>query len=200
MTDKPTAAVAGGTSIDEAAKANFPTSSEIAAKIEGWRKSLANNKKLAMEVAMLALAHCYRERTAEQLRSLLKVIETEGKDYVRRAPFAAWLIAFAPVKMVKKDEGDVLEFDKDSALLAVADDIDGIIAAASEKPWWTMTKDKEADPFSMVKFEGQLIGLTKKAITAHNALPAEDQSDRNVNHLNSLLRQFENSLEVEKAA
>ena len=199
MTDKTKSTVASASTLtlEEAEKFKFPTSEQITARIEGWRKSLVKNKTLAMEVAMLALSHCYRERTAQHLRELLHVIETDGKDYLRRAPYAAWLKAFAPVKMVEKEDGMVLEFDKESDFL---EDADTKIAKASEKPWWTMTKDKEPDPFSMVKFEGQLVYITKKAISAHNSLPEEDQSDRNTNALTRLLRQFENSLEVEKAA
>lgn len=188
------------TTLADAAKSNVPTSEQITAKIDGWRQSLAKNKTLAMECAMLALAHCFRERTAQHLRELMHVIETEGKDYVRRAPFAVWLIAFAPVKMVEKEGGKVLEFDKDSHLLTDDATIDATIAKAADKPWWTMTKDKEMDPFSMVRFEGQLVSLVKKGITEFNALPEEDRSERNGNYLAGLLRQVENSLEVEKAA
>ena len=205
---KATASVVAPTPVS-AKPDNTIKTATVEAAIEKWRVGLVSSKQDAQAAAVLALEHCYIHRTAAQVRAMLAVIEKEGKDYVRRAPFTFWLVEFAPVKMVKKtktvDEKEVkymeLEFDKDSKFVTT----DGIsdlgskaLSDAENKDWWTMSKDKEPDAFSMIRFDARILGLANKALKDIDE-SGEDTSPTVRNHVLGIKTQFEGYVAVNKA-
>ncbi len=205
---KATASVVAPTPVPANPEPTIKTA-DVEAAIERFRLGLVTSKEDAQNAWIMALEHCYIHRTAAQLRSMLNVIEEEGKDYVRRAPFTIALVTYAPVKMVSKTkaEGDKevkykeLEFDKGSDFVTK----DGIselgskaLSDAEEQLWWKMSKDLEPSAFDMIRFDARILGLANKA------LKTIDEGDEEVsaatrNHILGVKTQFEGYVAVNKA-
>lgn len=168
--------------------------------IAAFIATLAGSKEAAQKAAIAALIHTYQHREASQLRILMDAIKEHGKDYVRLAPFTLWLVKYAPVKMVNKAvEGGkkqrVLEFDKESKLLAVADQT---IADATKKLWWTMSSDKEATAFDVVDFDKRILGIAKRALKEIEEQKVE-LSAAQLAHVRSVYDQFDLRVTAAKA-
>jgi hypothetical protein len=174
------------------------TNEQVDAAIAAFVSALTGSKAAAQAAAVAALVHCYQHRTAAKLRELMNVIATEGKDFVRLAPFTFWLATFAPVKMVAKEvdgkKERVLEFDKDSALLETAD---ATIEAATAKLWWTMTREKEAGAFDVIGFDKRILGIARKALADLAEQP--DADPLVLNHVQGVFAQFERYVEAGKS-
>ncbi len=182
---------------------------DVEAAIEVFRLGLVTSKADAQKAAVMALEHCYIHRTAAQLRNMLAVIEKEGLDYVRRAPFTFYLKAFAPVKNVKKTrmEGEKevkyseIEFDKES-LFVTKDGISELgtkmLGEAEDQLWWKMSKDKELGAFDAVRFDARILGLANKALKDIDESD-EETSEAARNHVLGIKTQFEGYVAVNKA-
>jgi hypothetical protein len=145
---------------------NKITDEAVDKAFNSFATALKLSKTHAQNAAVAALLHCYQHGNAGKLAVLLDFIKTEGKDFVRLAPFTLWLVQYAPVKMVTvvNPEGKktrVLQFDKESKLIARQDEV---IAAATAKLWWTMSQDKEATAFDVVDFDKRILGIARKAL------------------------------------
>lgn len=180
---------------------NAISNEEVDRLISAFKTNLENSKAGAQAAAVAALCHCYQHRTAGKLRDLLAVIETEGKGFVRRAPYTLWLVQFAPVKMVTKESPEgkktrVLEFDKESALLANAD---AVIATAAAKLWWTMSQDKEASAFDLVSFDKKMLAAARKALRQIDESINEFDASVRV-HVAGIVSQFERAVAADAAA
>ncbi|MCI0560812.1 MAG: hypothetical protein MN733_20200 [Nitrososphaera sp.] len=183
-------------------KPNMISNEEVDTAIGKFKTLLGTSKTAAQHAAVAALIHCFQHRTAAKLRDMLVVIENEGADFVRRAPFTLWLAMYAPVKMVSKEITDgektkrvrVLEFDAESPLLTA---IDETIAKAEAKLWWTMSKDKEIGAFDVVNFDKRILGIAKKALKEIDESVEEvDETARN--HVLNVFADFSSHVAVAK--
>lgn len=87
--------------------------------------------------AELALTHFAKTGDVIYLQNMLDVIEKEGKNYVRKAAFLSWAIAFSPLtsekgKLRKDKSKDANPFN---------------LLGAEEKPFWEFAPEKEAVAF-----------------------------------------------------
>jgi|SRR5688572_10704646 len=176
------------------------TNEQVDYAIASFKLALVASKETAQSTAVLCLQHCYQHRTAAKLRELLNLIETDGKDFVRRAPFTLWLAAYAPVHMVSKEvdgkKARVLEFNKESKLL---DNAAWYISEATAKLWWTMSQDKEVGAFDLLSFDKRVLGIAKKALAEIDA--STDEISANVRaHVAGIVSQFEKAVAADKAA
>jgi hypothetical protein len=177
---------------------NTITNEAVDAAIATFKSSLGTSKDAAQAAAIAALVHVYEHRTAGKLRDLGNVIRVEGKGFVRLSPFTLWLRAFAPVKTVSKNVNgkiqSVLEFDKDSPLLANADET---IAAAAQTLWWTMKKDRAVKAFDLAEFHKKLLKL---ATSAFDQAEEEIAPQAVMDHLADFVTEFSALVEKDKAA
>jgi hypothetical protein len=178
---------------------NTITAEAVDNAVAAFKASITNSKLIAQEAAVAVLLHCYQHRNADRIRNMLEVIETEGKGFVRRAPFTLWLRQFAPVKMATVKLGDKevrrLEFDKESPLLANADQT---IADAVGKLWWTMSQEKEVGAFDLVAFDKRILGIAKKALAQLDELGDVDKAVHA--HVSAIFTQFSKFVAADQAA
>lgn len=164
--DKPTALLEAPA--PEKAQDNGPTGEDIALAITKWAKSLVQSKTQSQECIVMALEHTFKHSDAVYLNKMLKVIETEGKDYVRKTPFLRWCKDYAPVKMV---EGIIL-FDKEANVAALK----AKLPEAKATLWWRTEPEQVVNPFNSVLLFKALVSTAKKFQNEEKYKPENEAS------------------------
>ena len=109
----------------------------FAGHLATFTKLTVDGMASARVCAELALTHFAKTGDVVYLQNMLDVIEKEGKNYVRKAAFLSWAIAFSPLtsekgKLRKDKSKDANPFN---------------LLKAEEKPFWEFAPEKEAVAF-----------------------------------------------------
>lgn len=171
----------------------------VNAAIGAFETTLRLGKTEAQRAAVACLTHTFHHREATTLARLMDLIKSEGKDFVRLAPFTLWLVKFAPVKMVTVADKDgkkqrVLQFDKESKLLANPEQT---IADATAKLWWTMSRDVEPTAFDVTEMDKRILGIARKALREIEENKAE-VSENTLAYVKSIFDQFDRRVTAAK--
>lgn len=109
----------------------------FAGHLATFTKLTVDGMASARVCAELALTHFAKTGDVVYLQNMLDVIEKEGKNYVRKAAFLSWAIAFSPLTSEKG------KLRKDKSKEANPFNLLG----AEEKPFWEFAPEKEAVVF-----------------------------------------------------
>ncbi len=110
--------------------------------IKSWVAGIKNSKRQAREIAELGMKHFHAHGDTCRLQLFLEAIEKHGRNYVRKAAFLKWCLAFSPITM---DDGKLVK-DKDRAKLEGFDP--EMLEAALKEPFWDFAPDPENVSFT----------------------------------------------------
>ena len=132
-----TAEVNNMASVDNAPDRDPIDSAIFSANLDTFKRLTVDGMASARLCAEMALTHFAKTGDVVYLQNMLDVIEKEGKNYVRKAAFLSWAIAFSPLtsekgKLRKDKSKDANPFN---------------LLKAEEKPFWEFAPEKEAVAF-----------------------------------------------------
>ena len=124
-------------SVDFAPDREAIDSAVFTANLDTFKRLTVDGMASARVCAEMALTHFAKTGDVVYLQNMLDVIEKEGKNYVRKAAFLSWAVAFSPLtsekgKLRKDKSKDANPFN---------------LLKAEEKPFWEFAPEKEAVVF-----------------------------------------------------
>jgi len=110
--------------------------------IKSWVAGIKNSKRQAREIAELGMKHFHAHGDTCRLQLFLEAIEKHGRNYVRKAAFLKWCLAFSPITM---DDGKLVK-DKERAKKEGFDP--DMLEKALKEPFWDFAPDPENVSFT----------------------------------------------------